>query len=198
MTKEKAQQAITDINRIAGTAEEHLGQEEWMKLASMFSNIEETAHHGFNLAYNLHFSKTKEPQGDPDPTGEIPNLQEATLETLDQSPPIQYMAERASWVISPTRPTGCTPECQHDNGAPKSYLVTPRDGAHIRISFPEDHPREWDVENWYPDGRHTGKANEFNIIRFMSGCQYTPCTDCQEDIGGACLCGNREPLETGS
>ena len=196
MSREKAQQAITDINRIAGTAGEHLDQEEWMGLAVTFNRIEEIGHHGFNLAYNLQFTEPSKPEESPRSTGDIRSLQGATLETTEDSPPIQYAAQRSAWVASPTRPAGCTPGCQHDNGAPKSYLVTPHDGAHFRISFSEEIPEEWEVENWYQDGHHTGRANRFKIIRFMSGCRYKPCTDCHEDIGEVCLCGYRDPEDS--
>ena len=189
MSREKTQQAIADINRISGTAKEHLEKEEWLDLAGMFNHIETAAHRGFNLAYKLNFPEQQEEVTVFGPIT-IPDLQGQRLETLNESLKIQYAAPRPT--RSPTRPESCTDECRHDNGSPKSFIVEPANGAHTRISFPEDHPDKWDVEKWYEDGRHTGKVNEFNMVRFLSGCLYRPCTSCEEDTGKACTCGYRD------
>ena len=153
----------------------------------MFGHIERVGHQGFNLAYDPHFPNPKEPQPELEDLGAA--LQNKPLETLDQPPHSTLFTQSPQ---EPDLPRRLHPRMPTRQQPPKSYLIYPGDGVHIRISFPEDCPDEWDVEKWYEDGRHTGKVNEFNMIRFLNSCLYRPCTNCQENIGKSCTCGYRD------
>ncbi len=53
MTEQKAQQAISDIERMAKTARTLWEEKKWMELAGMFDYMEQAAQRGFNQTYQL-------------------------------------------------------------------------------------------------------------------------------------------------
>ena len=61
MSKQRADQALSDIERISKTARKLFEDENWMELASMFDHMEQAAHRGFNQAYQLFNTPHDEP-----------------------------------------------------------------------------------------------------------------------------------------